>query len=236
MSLTPLGVYAQGGEFDPFGYLTANLYAAYWPDDPAWTNPGNGGSITSARDGSGNGRNLVPGGGGATFTANALNGRAGYTFAGGTGRLRGSEAGWGNLAQPFTVIAVTLGHTSNDTLWASDENTAGKQVLFRQQALNNYQLFAGSSLVTANGLSTGARVTRAVVNGASSSFECYGLATASGAAGPGTLAGLRLGITYAATSPLQGSLGFVGVYSAAIDQATAADLVAALGSWYGITT
>lgn len=224
------------GGFDPFSYLTANLYAAWWPDDPAWTNPGNGGSITSARDGSGNGRNLVPGGDGATFTANALNGRGGYTFAGGTGRLRQSEANFGNLAQPYTVIAVSLGHTTNDTFWSSDTNSAGKQVLFRQQALGNYQLFAGAGITTSNGLASSAHVSRCIVNGASSEMEVYNLASlVTGNPSTGTLAGIRLGITYAATSPLTGSLGFVGVYSAAISNASAAELVAALGAWYGIT-
>lgn len=225
------------GGFDPFTYLAANLYAAYWPDDPAWTNPGNGGAIVTARDGSGNGRDIVAGGDGATFTANALNGRAGFTFGGTNGRLRGSEAGWGNLAQPFTIIGVVLSLTTNDTGWSSDTSSAGKQMLYRYQALGNYQLFAGWSVSTANGLSATAHVARCVVNGASSELQVYNLAsTVTGNAGAGTCAGFRLGYTYAGTSPLSGSLGFVGVYSAAVSSASAADLVAALGSWYGIAT
>lgn len=53
---SPIGLRRRtaAGGFDPLSDIS--WHSAFWADDPAWTNPGDGNAVTTARDGSGNGR------------------------------------------------------------------------------------------------------------------------------------------------------------------------------------
>lgn len=82
-------------------------HAAFWADDPSWTNPGDGNTVGSWRDYSGNGRTASQGTGSQQplyrATTAALNGRPSVEFDGVDDRLLAS---WSSVGQPVSLVLI----------------------------------------------------------------------------------------------------------------------------------
>lgn len=195
--------------------------AAYWADDPLWTNPGNGGSVASLRDGSGNGYTLA-----ATGTAQPtfrsavtnLNGKAGIEFDGTSDALRLNTP---VLTQSYSVVLVAEVLATSGTPIFSDSYGAGRSALFINAGAT-WSAFAGSSVLSGGAPSTGKHAFRMLANNASSAINVDGSNT-TGTLGTSTgFTGITLGaFNGGASNWANFRLGFWGVYQGDITAATA---------------
>lgn len=224
---------------------TVGWHAAFWADDPAWSNPGDGVGVGSWRDYSGNSRTATQAvvGQKPIYRASvaALNNRAAVQGDGDNDILVSVAIG---LTQPFTMVLIgsmvvtpttgpfpagmTLGNNISGTdLIAMYRTTSG-----------NFALFAGADAATIAG-DDNVHGFRGLFNGASSALRVDG----SGATGdPGSRApssdpiNLFGSALSTDTTNNAGYIAFAGIYSGDVtaDGGWTAFKAWAL-SYYGVT-
>lgn len=221
--------------FASFNPLTAMSWsAAYWASDPLWSNPGDGNTVTSWRDGSGNGNTLTNTLGSPKYRAasSSLNNQPAIDLT--TADMLGNNSY--SLAQPWSIVVISLMRTGgggNDYLigggvvsaWAIYKNT-------------NWTLFAGSDGPTRSFDTTAAHMIRGYANGASSVLDRDGSVSAT--ANPNSRPISALSVSGRADDlagvRATGLYSFIGVYSGDVSSDTQ---WSAFKTWaastYGIT-
>lgn len=213
--MIPLGVLAKGNPLAPFDLLTSiSWYAAYWAEDPGWTNPGNGNTVTTWDDAVGS-RNLTQGTAASrpTYRSSSatLNNKPALEFV--SDFFTDTAASWGTLTQPVSIVVIgfwTSPDASTDAIIGANSGT----FLLRKNATPLVQLFAASGL---NGTTpnSSAHLFGGVYNGASSNLIYDGTLT-SGNVGSGSMAGVTISGTGGAASSHTFTMAFCGFYSGVI--------------------
>lgn len=223
------------GSFNP---LTAFSWdAAYWASDPDWSsNPGDGGTLTTWRDGSGNNNTLTTGAGTPIYRASlaGLNDKP-------TVELDGSSdmntAAFGDATQPVSYVVVTFINTSGATRTIIDSKTVFDVCRLSVTSGEVLQLAAGSLVTTQAVTENAAHLITAHFNGASSTTTLDG--AVSSAVNPGTQAtnsGIQFGQAYNGAQNYPGKVSFLGIYSGDItSQTNWAAFKTWVDTFYGIT-
>jgi hypothetical protein len=224
------GIVASGhvtATFDPRTQVTA--LHGIWADDPDWTNPGDGGAVSSIRNFAG-----TPDPSQATSTAKptfratptGFNGHAALEFDGGDSDLGAVT----DVAQPWKIVAVVK-RTGSGNRNAVGFLSAGARGLGHNSG-GAWLLSAGTNLTGGTSDTTAAHVLRGTLNGASSQLWADGTSVASGDAGANALGDLVIGAPSA--SGWVGFVAFVGIYAGSTSDTDLAALCADLATYYGI--
>lgn len=209
--------------------------AAYWADDPSWSNPGDGNAVSSWRDGSGNGYAAAQASGPAQplfrSAVTNLNGKAGVEFNGTSHAL---AIGTPVVTQSYSVIAVVDMLATAGTPIISDAYGAGRAALFINAGLT-WSAYAGASVLsTSYGPSTGGHAFRFLANNASSALN-ENMRNTAGTLGASTgFTGITLGAYNGGASNWSNvRIGFWGCYQGDVTaHAGWPDLVSAIGHLY----
>lgn len=224
-----------------FTPLTAVTWkAAYWAEDPGWTNPGDGGAVASWRDGSGNSNTITEATNKPIFRAadSNMNGKASVEFNGTSHKLRGTFTS--DSAQPRSIVLVarirSLG-TSTPTILDTDTGSTKICALFWDTTdANKLSLYCGSAQAKYGALSTGLHGIRAYVDGSSSFANLDGTTTSPGT-NPGTqaMSGLTLGANRSSAAFTAITVGFLGIYQGDVTGDPGwPNLVTSLRNLYGV--
>lgn len=204
-------------------------HAAFWADDPDWSDPGDGIAVSSWRDLSGNGRTLSQGTGSnqPLYRASVvgLNGRSGVEFDGSNDRM--VTAAWSSLSQPFSyVLIATWSSLGSGQRGAMDGPSGSPAALFTDATAGRINLYSGGGgYWQGPTISTGKHAVRAKFQSSSSAINVDGSGPGSNVpAGPGTTGntGLTLGSLRDGSGASAMTAAFAGVY--------AGDVTAA-GNW-----
>lgn len=220
--------------------------AAFWADDSSWSNPGDGNSVSSWRDYSGNGRDLSQATGSQQpkfrATVAALNGRAGVEFDGSDDRMLTSS--WTATSQPTSMIlvcelvTVPVGSTGWYAMIGNVSSGFNSLVVFDYSGTKKWTLRGGSPGEVGPIASTGALVMRGKMNGTSSVYTVNGTSYSSGSnVGSDTSNGVTLGGYYGAGSfYVNVRIGFAGIYVGDItSHANWNDFKTWVSDFYGLT-
>lgn len=184
--------------------------AAFWADDPEWTNPGDGNPVSSWRDGGSEGKPATQGTGSMQPTYNAsvpaFNGKATISGDGVDDFLQ--TANWsGVLAQPFSVFCVGNFSGTGMDMW--DGNDATNSAYFRARSLN-YRIHAGT-IAQGGTPDTDPHYFLANYVGASSGLLIDGATIISADAGSNGIDGLSILANQGGGMPNGGHIAFIGV-------------------------
>lgn len=194
--------------------------AAYWADDPSWTNPGNGNVVASWRDGGTSGAYTLTQSTGAnkpTFRTGVtnLNGKSAIEFDGTASYLNNTSP---VITQPFTVVAVLDLTSLTGDRTMSDAIGAGRAAVYKQTTNNKWTLYTGGAgfLAAASATTTGLHGIRAFANAADLGTSALATdavtATTSSALSSTGFTGIRVGASSTAAAFGAMRLGFWGLY------------------------
>lgn len=214
--------------------------AAYWADDPSWTNPGDGGAVASWRDGSGNGNTISEATNKPIFRAADanMNGRGSVEFNGTSHKLRGTFGA--TSAQPRSIVLVarirSLGSSTPTILDTDTGSTAICALFWDTGNSNKLSLYCGTAQAKYAAITANLHGIRAYVSGSASSTNVDGTTTTS-ATNPGTqnMSGLTLGANRLSGAFTAITVGFLGIYQGNItDDLNWPKLVVCLRNYYGV--
>lgn len=214
--------------FDPRTDVTWDVL--YWADDPSWSNPGDGGAVSTWRDASGNGRDITQATGTSQPAFRAavpnLNNAGAVEFVRdnqGAGDRLDEASGW-TRSQPYTIVAVVSAwsdpNDGTDTFRLFSAWSGSVQAGKGYPAANEVVLYAGGADWRGTSPATTADLTSAnlftfFANGASSAIGkngTVGTVTAS----PGTnpiQSNTTVGVRFDGWQPSSMKLALLGVYN-----------------------
>ncbi len=194
-----------------------------------------GGLVSLWADQSGNGRDLTAAGGARPgYAASGIGGLPSLSFDGLAQYI--AIGGFGTVAIPFTVYAVAVS-TAQDAVRVIFDGAVGsthRPILYHDAT--SLDLYNGSNISVA-GSATSARAWCGVFNGASSALYVDNSQTAivSGNAGSDGLDSIEIGGSVGMSNLWKGQIAEVILYVAAHNAATRLQVIAYLGTRYGIT-
>lgn len=222
---------AAGGPFSP---LDIAWHTAFWAEDPAWTNPGDGVAVAQWNDASGNARHATQ----ATGLNQPVYRASEATFNNrpvvqGDASDFMKTAAFTALTQPNTLVVIGSTSATSGNRFFCDGITSTDRHLFFRSSGGSFNANAGASL--ANGTAnTSAHLFVAEFNGASTNFDRDGTRV-TGNAGTHSVTGLTLFADNAGSNQLTGFLAFVGLHNGTLTAGELADLEAWAASHYGLT-
>lgn len=217
MILPTIGIQAQNQSSKPFNPLTSlGWYAAYWAGDPNWANPGDGGTLTSWRDGSGNNRHLTSVNGTPIWRASEANMNNKPIVDFNSAAISETSASWGTILQPNSIVIVGRWRNvaANVRIMVDTRSATNRQRLGRAATPNEYVLNSGTSLLsTGIAPNTTRHLWTGVSNATSSILELDGANVNTGNAGAQSMSGLSICGDTAGTAYSQVvDMAFVGIY------------------------
>lgn len=228
--------------FDPLAAI--GWHTAFWASDPRWANPGDGGSVSSWRDGSGNGRDAAQVTGSKQPTYRAATAALGSrpTIQGDGGDILQTASFTAlNTALSVVVIAAFTVTTAGQSLIDGPVATANNRVVIGTTTGPVWLLYAGNVL-SGGTTDTNGHLFRGYVTdtGAGDDLSVDGAATASGNAGttgiPWDTIALFANGGAGGTGFASAHISFAGVY---VGDVTAHAQWAAFKQWvrtfYGLT-
>lgn len=118
-------------------------HSVYWAEDPSWTNPGAGGSVSSWRDGTGNSHTLTQGTGAAQPTFRTSGGSFTTPHLQFDGGDYLSTSAFTNITGETSHIAVLEITTLNGEIW--NTANAAKRRTLATSATPQWGMFAGGA-------------------------------------------------------------------------------------------
>lgn len=236
-----LGIIASGvgDDFDPLAEIA--WAKAFWASDPSWVNPGDGGAVSTWRNGGSVAGDAVqavalsqP-----TFRSSvaALNSKAGVEFDGTADFV--STAAFAAISQPFSTICIFSwvgGTGANDTIHIYRPVAGGNGAVSRQDSSSAWRYNPGTTGFGSVGQASGSHFIRSYGNGTSSELQVDGSATETGGAGTNTASLVTIGAAPTGLTPADITVGFYGLIAG---QLTSDAQWAAFKSWaagfYGVT-
>lgn len=183
---------------DFFGNYT--MFHEFWAEDPDWTDPGDGGSVSSWRNNGTDGTAAVEATAGEqpTFraTASVLNNRPAIEWnnSATADRLQAPRASTGQLDQRFTHGLVFCFGSSGNQIGVTGGLNTTRGIL--DQSGGNFRAYNGAAL-TAGAADTDPHLMICDANGASSELRLDGNSSATGNSGTNPLDGVTFGANYA---------------------------------------
>lgn len=221
--------------------LTAVAWkAAYWADDPNWSNPGAGNAVSSWSDGTGNGFTMLQGTGAKQplfrTGVTALGGKSAVEFDGVNDFMQATTP---VMTQPYSIVAalevISLG--SGDIV-LSDSVGTGRGLFYWRNATGKWTAYTGTGfLISTPSITTGAHVARFGANNTSSTIVVDGVATTGSVGNSTGYTGITLGAINTGTALWSNiRLGFWGVYNGDITAAAGwPNLKSIMSGLYGQT-
>jgi hypothetical protein len=230
MRAANIGFFKSATDQNTFDPNVLTWVSLSWANDPDWTPPADGGAVSSWRDDSGNGYNLVNADGATQPVFDAVNAnfnnRSSIYFDGTANRFLSATI---TQAQPFSIVCVgniTGGSGSRYVVnWASSNRVIGSN---------------GSSNWTANNLvgasvDSGDKTQILIGNGASSILYINGVVEDNTGGASFTVDKMRIGGS-SGGGTLTGSVAFIGLYNGIItDDPNWNTFKTAIDSYYGVT-
>lgn len=227
----PTQVWPSG--FDP---LSIGWHSAYWAEDPAWTNPGDGNAVTTWTDASGNGRSITQGTPGhrPLYRASvaALNNKPALDFDGTDDGLASGSAFTATSGDLTKVIVLQWQTAQAGTrhFW-SWGNTGGRADLFAYFS-GKWATYSPALGVLEGSASDQSPHLIIATFAAAAKIEVDGATVATGSGG-GSLSSHSIGRYAAGTEPFDGYIAFAGLYNGTLTAQQKADLLAWSQSHYG---
>ncbi len=208
--------------------LSIDWHAAFWAEDPNWTDPGDGNAVSQWDDGSGNGRHATQGTGTKQpiyrASVAALNNKPAVEFDGSDDALQTS--GFGTLSQPNDVVIVALWRGGGTgTLGLSDGIVSGsRHFVFVDDVGDNFSINSGST-IEGSQADTDGHLLIATFD-TTDVLELDGVTDVSGDAGAQSLTGVTLGARYDAGGVFGDfTIAFYGVKDGLLTQQERDDLL-----------
>jgi len=205
-----------GSITDFFGYYAMDIEG--WAEDPSWTPPSDGGTVTTfLNNGSDSDFSLLGTGAAIVYRASvaALNSKPAIQYATGSKVLYLVDTSTTIKTQPITyVFVVNDTGSSGATVLADGRNgTAFRNDLFTTN-VTDLTMFAGSAVETVGSWVSGPAIYVAVFDGASSKTRVNGTQTvASSSPGANSLDGFTTGADYNdSAATFDGHFAYVAVY------------------------
>lgn len=198
-----------------FNPLSIAWHAAFWAEDPVWSNPGDGNTVSQWDDASGNSRhaNQATAGKRPIYRASvaALGARPAVEFDTTDDFL--ATAAWTALVQANTIMAVGIFPGNVNTVGIDGITSTNRHFFGTETGTAKIRIFAGTSLVSSVDGDNAGHYFRARYNGATSTLHRDGTQVASGTTGtsPHTLTGITLGSAFDGVRPMGIKLAFLGV-------------------------
>jgi hypothetical protein len=231
---------AGGVTFDPLGDIT--WFDAWWAEDPAWTNPGDGNNIpaTGLNGNGSDATDFVIDTVTTTVTyasSGTINNRPAIRFSGGSSNnLYFPTATFGStLTEPWSVVTIAK-QDSTSTLYLCDGTSAAQRSILSDNGSGNWRFFAGGNVVSSASTDTNAHLFVGHSSNSGASFiEVDGTqSTATVAASAPT--GVHVGVSNTSTAGYDGDIVFQGWYSGDITaDGSWADFETWVTTHYGIT-
>lgn len=211
----------------PYNPLSITWAAAYWAEDPSWTNPGNGNAVSSWRDGSGNSRDATQATGANQplyrSSDSGLNSMPTVDFDGTNDYL--ATAGF-TIAQPATrVIVVRMKSVVASRHFFSTNGAGQRNDMNSDSGPITWVMYAGTQLISATVCTTVGAFLIAEYNGVSSSLSLNGSSIASGDAGGQSSGDISLG-TFNGGAGTSCHIAFAALKSGLLTAQNKADLLA----------
>lgn len=235
---TGLGVNAAAAAaaFNPLT-LVSGLLVGVWADDPLWSKPANGATVSSWRNAGSVTGDPAQGTAGARpvfrSAATLMNNRPTVDFDGSDDSLSFDIS---NVAQPFQMVVAARSRDGADSslqVMVGVGGATGRGVL--KSAANAWGVSAGST-VSGGTPNTSPHILRAVVNGASSSVWVDGVQVGAGDAGAASMTVFTLGAgstdALSTGNFFDGHIGFAGAWPITSDLT---NLCRGLGVYYGVS-
>jgi large exoprotein involved in heme utilization and adhesion len=139
-----------------------------------------------------------------------------------------------SLAQPNTIfMVVNLDAVGTGVQYMCEGDDAAARESLRLDT--NWEMYAGSSVVTGGAASANSTILTVVFNGASSLLYANGTQTASGNPGAHAIDGATIGARYDGVNPMAGHVGEYMIYSRALSAAEKNLVQNYLAAKYGIS-
>jgi hypothetical protein len=212
---------AGGGAFSPLNY--GSPVHAFWAEDPAWSDPGDGNAVSSWRNDGSDGTAATQASGTLQpiFRSAGVNGKPSIEFDGANDYLLAPATSTGSVSQPGTVVLVTDANRPNSSteLWVDGQSSRW----FMYVSAGNALRFGGPTDVPTTLTGTtelnNRRIFVAVYNGTSSTMRSNGVAIGTTySAGTGAMDGVVIGAdsTLSSSFTLTGHVCLVMVYGSDI--------------------
>lgn len=218
----PYPVAAARGKGAPAGFDPASITSlALWLDASQLTGLADTDPVSSWTDLSGNGRHVTQADSGKrpVYRTSWQNGLPAVVFDGSDDFLRVTGL---TLNQPNTILVVGKSTTNNTAIFDGDDSSHTHQVYRR--GTGSWAMFAGTLLDSALAANGNWHLRTAKFQGATSYLRLDGAEIAAGAAGAQNLDAITVGGFFDGTGALNGDVGELLVYNAAL---SAGDLAAA---------
>lgn len=229
----------------PSGFFggIANIVREFWAEDPSWTNPGNGGTLTTVRDNGSLGEDLTAGavgsGSAPTFvTVGAINSKPAFRFV----RVSATNGGYlttanGSNTGPVTVVIVGQADAAN-TFYFTDSRDAAARLAVASGAVN-WATRHTASLQVASATASDTAAHLVVAQFATNDAELWLDNTSLGTDTSGTYSagnGFVIGANAElANQVFDGDICYVAVINSTADASGFSAWLALLASHYGIT-
>lgn len=218
--------------FDP---LTIGWHSAYWAEDPAWANPGDGNQVTSWADASGHSRTVTQGTGinRPLYRASvaALNGKPAVDFDGVNDYLASPSAFTATTGDLTKVIVLQMRSTAANQHFFSWGGT-GSRTDFFIYADGSWGLYSlGTAVFNGGTPNTSAHLLIGTFATAAK-LEIDGATIATGS-GTSSLSTHTLGAYAGGSNNANCHIAFAGLYNGVLTAGEKADLLAWSQSHYG---
>ena len=203
---------------------------------------GDGNPITTWEDKSGNGNDLTQSDAAKKPTLDAangdINGEPAVVFDGGNDYMVTSAFAGGDISQPNTIfVVVKIDNVEDDGAFFFDGIDSAKRhalVSHETETPDEYQLYAGSSIIDHAVTKNAFTHLLAEFNGVSSKLYLNGTAILNGDGGSNVLSGLILGSAYNFVAVIDGYIAYAFVMDGLISDADRAKLDAWARKRFGI--
>lgn len=223
----------------PFSPLSVTWHSAFWAEDPAWSNPGNGNAVSSWNDASGNGRHATQATAGnrPTFRSSTavLNSKPTVQFDGVNDWL--SQATFTALSEPGEIVIVgALTSTATAYGYFVDGTGAGggpRWTVGKSGAVATWELFQGAIIDTGATDLLGHYFDAQFASGANDKLIVDGTTVISGDAGSRQCDSLTIGAALSGGSSFMPChIAFIGLKGSALTTQERTDLRTWAQSYY----
>lgn len=248
LSLGPVMQQVTGVTPTFFGSIGMNR--EFWAEDPSWSNPGDGNSLTTVRDNGALAADLtaatVGGGTGPTFkAASSINSKPAFRFNASSQTVGGylsTSSGTPSGFHSIVMVARLLSNTWSVHRFTDTQTGANRSIIEKiDSTSDNFRTFFSSTVIclSSNGVAnTNAHVHTAKFSTDASTYDVDNVSVATDTSGTvsGTISGWVVGAGQGLNACVHGDIAYLAQYDGSITAlgSTYTDWLANIMAYYGL--